>query len=227
MGAISYLGQSQFGLNKENIFINNINLNNSTTSAYAVTGCCSKEEDKETVITTIDEINKGTADCYVWNEYNGQKASCTGTIYGVYDMSGGVWERTAGYVANGNNSLKKYGASVAYDGNTLRTKSTKYTTVYPHDSAIDKSGVDIDIASEANCKKNNQIYGDAIRETSTSYTGSNSWYSDGSGFPAATSPFTFDGGGFNGESKCGLFCSSRSAGECHYAQAFRSVLVAK
>ena len=41
---------------------------------------------------------------YKWTEKEGQTASCTGTIYGIYDMSGGTWERSAAiykYAANG------------------------------------------------------------------------------------------------------------------------------
>ena len=45
-------------------------------------------------------------------------------MYGVFDMSGGVWERTAGYTANGNWNLVGYGASLT--DSRKRTTSTKY-----------------------------------------------------------------------------------------------------
>ena len=32
---------------------------------------------------------------YTWDQINGCKASSSGTIYGIYDLSGGTWERTS------------------------------------------------------------------------------------------------------------------------------------
>ena len=143
-GAVAYLGQSQYGLNGTNVYVNNANLNNSTESVYAVTGMCSSANANSGAATTIEKINaiEGNTpqdNLYTWDQLNGQKASSTGTIYGVYDMSGGTWERTAGYVANGNGNLKSFGRSLSYDGETLKTESTKYTTVYPN-SSNDKNG---------------------------------------------------------------------------------------
>ena len=42
---------------------------------------------------------------------NGQLASTTGNVYGVYDMCGGAWERVATYLDNGNGNLNTYGKS--------------------------------------------------------------------------------------------------------------------
>ena len=46
-----------------------------------------------------------------YNTPNGQLASTTGNVYGVYDMSGGAWERVATYLDNGNGNLNTYGKS--------------------------------------------------------------------------------------------------------------------
>ena len=75
-GAMAYLSCSQYGRNGEEITINNTNLNNTVKSVYAVT--------------------RG-------NDYkNKVNQSSTGNIYGIYDINGSVWERTAAYIANGN-----------------------------------------------------------------------------------------------------------------------------
>ncbi len=42
----------------------------------------------------------------------GQSASNTGTIYGIYDLSGGTWERTAAIINNDNENLNKFGQSL-------------------------------------------------------------------------------------------------------------------
>ena len=225
-GAIAYLAQSKYGLNGTNIYINNVNLNNSTgaQSVYAVTGCTGATEDASSVATTITELNKRTTlGVYVWTQKSGTKASTTGTIYGIYDMSGGTWERTAGLVNNGNENLTKYGQSLM---NALNNgKSSKYVTVYSHDSSIDKDGANIDTASTANWKANTKIYGDGIHETSTAGTEKTSWYGDYSYFPTAIYPFSVRGGYCWDTDGTGLFYFTRHNGSSEYGGSFRSVLV--
>ena len=156
---------------------------------------------------------------------SGTKASTTGTIYGVYDMSGGTWERTAGLVNNGNANLATYGQSLL---NALNNgKSSKYVTAYPFDSSVDKNGANIDTASTANWKANTKIYGDGIRETSTAGTGKTSWYTDYSYFPAVYSPFSTRGGDLWDGEGAGLFYFYRNGGNSDYNAGFRSVLVAQ
>ena len=192
-GAVAYLSQSKYGLNGANIYINNANLNNTTKSVYAITGCAGATEDASAVATTITELNnRTTSGVYVWTQKSGTRASTTGTIYGIYDMSGGTWERTAGLVNNGNSNLSTYGQSML---NALNNgKSSKYVTVYPYDSSVDKDGANIDTASAANWRANTRIYGDGIRETSTSGTGKTSWYGDYSYFPSMGALFVLSGG---------------------------------
>ena len=230
-GAVAYLAQSKYGLNGTNIYINNANLRNSQQSAYAITGCAGETEDAAEVGVKIDTTTKkpvttdSSKKIYVWTQKSGTKASTTGTIYGIYDMSGGTWERTAGLVNNGNENLATYGQSLL---NALNNgKSSKYVTAYPFDSSVDKNGANIDTASTANWKANTKIYGDGIRETSTAGTGKTSWYTDYSYFPAVNVPFSSRGGNFwNGEG-AGLFSFYRSNGHSNYYSGFRSVLVAQ
>ena len=225
-GAIAYLAQSKYGLNGTNIYINNVNLNNTTKSVYAVTGCAGATEDASQVATTITELNNRTASgVYVWTQKSGTKASTTGTIYGIYDMSGGAWEKTAGLVNNGNENLAKYGQSLL---NALNNgKSSKYVTAYPYDSSVDKDGANIDTASTANRKANTKIYGDGIRETSTGGTGKTSWHTDYSYFPAVYFPFGSRGGSLWEGEGAGLFSFYRNDGNSLFAGGFRSVLVAQ
>ena len=160
---------------------------------------------------------------YVWIQKNGTKASSTGTIYGIYDLSGGTWERTAGLVANGNGNLINFGSSLLNNGKSDST-STKYVTVYPsNDSGI----TDYDTASKENYKVNKKIYGDAIRETSTEGIGQKSWYSDYSYFAGYNSPFFVRGGGLWSGSGAGLFYFNRNGGNSDYNNGFRAVLVAR
>ncbi|MFR0823552.1 MAG: hypothetical protein ACLU84_05345 [Clostridia bacterium] len=245
-GAVAYLSQSQYGLDGKDITINNISLNSGgakrtnsvgksgVDSVYAVTGCTTGSTTAGESVITMDNINGtigNTANngVYTWDQLNGCKASSTGTIYGIYDLSGGTYERTATYIANGNENLKTYGNSVAYEASTLKTMSTKYTTAYPLDSSTDNTGITINdtnlnVASNNNYKKNSFIYGDSIRETSTTGTGNTSWYDDTSYYPGLDSPFLFYGGYFWSGQNAGLFCFNRLGGGSSYYVGFRAVL---
>ena len=81
-GAVAYLSKSKYGKNAE------VDIN--SDSSYYTGG------------------GSGNAYAYVTNV--GQ--STTGTVHGVYDMSGGAWEYVAAYVNNGNSNLTNYGSSL-------------------------------------------------------------------------------------------------------------------
>ena len=219
-GAVAYLGQSQYGLYNKNIRINNVNMGDNSNFVYAMTGYAAKEE---------DAANTTNTDAIAWNQTGGELASTTGTIYGIYDMSGGTWERSASLVNNGNSRLNEFGSSLMYslkDG-----KSSEYVTVYETDTSVDNTGVswtdeNLLKTNEANYKKNTK-YGDAIKETSTAGTGQTSWYSDYSYFVGANSPFFNRGGAYWNTSGAGLFFFSRGDGNSGYNGGFRSVLVAQ
>ena len=221
-GAVSYLGQSQYGLNGTNIRINNLTLNNSKPTIYAVTGYAAKTlQDGDTKLEDASPVSS-TDKVYKWTEKDGQTASCTGTIYGIYDMSGGAWERSAAIVNNGNDNLNTYGKAIM---NALNNgKSSEYVTVYPKGET---SGQSLDDASKSNYAANTKIYGDAIRETSTAGLGQTLWYSDYSYFVGGNYPF-FERGGFCWyTSGAGLFSFYRLVGNSGYGNGFRSVLVAQ
>ena len=223
-GAVSYLGQSQYGLNGTNIRINNLTLNNSEPTIYAVTGYAAKTlQDGDTKLEDASPVSS-TDKVYKWTEKDGQTASCTGTIYGIYDMSGGTWERTAAIVNNGNDSgnLNTYGKAIM---NALNNgKSSEYVTVYP---TGESKGQSLDDASKSNYAANTKIYGDAIRETSTAGLGQTSWYSDYSYFVGAYGSFFGRGGRYWSTNATGLFYFGRNDGDSSYGSGFRSVLVAQ
>ena len=219
-GAVAYLGQSQYGLYNKNIRINNVNMGDNSHFVYAMTGYAAKEE---------DAANTTNTDAIAWNQTGGELASTTGTIYGIYDMSGGTWERSASLVNNGNSRLNEFGSSLMYslkDG-----KSSEYVTVYETDTSVDNTGVswtdeNLLKTNEANYKKNTK-YGDAIKETSTAGTGNTSWNGDHSYFAGLYGPFFGRGGDYWDRSGAGLFYFARNGGVSHYVCGFRSVLVAQ
>jgi hypothetical protein len=146
----------------------------------------------------------GSGNAYVTNV--GQ--STTGTVHGVYDMSGGAWEYVAAYV---NNS---YTTST---GSSLVNGDAKTKNVYSKASSDNNTN---------NYNANSGKYGDAVYETSTSGSGSTSWYGDYSNFPDTSNPFFVRGGGYNDGSGAGVFCFSYYDGSSISDASFRPVLVA-
>ena len=146
----------------------------------------------------------GSGNAYVSNI--GQ--STTGTVHGVYDMSGGAWEYVAAYVY--------VGYTTSY-GSSLVNGDAKTKNVYSKASTDNATN---------NYNANSSKYGDAVYETSTSGSGSTSWYGDYSDFPSTGGPFFQRGGHYNGGTDAGVFFFYNYYGGTSSYLSFRPVLVA-
>ena len=191
-GAVAYLSKSKYGKQNEEVWINN-------SSSY-ITGSAGNSASAGS--------NTGTTTDYTSTQ--GVKASTTGTVYGVYDMSGGAWEYVAGYVNNGYGNLTTYGSS-------LVNGDAKTKNVYSKASSD---------SYENNYNANSSKYGDAVYETSTNGSGSTSWYGDYSTFPYTSVPFFRRGGYYDGGANAGVFYFSSTDGVSSSNGSFRPVLVA-
>ena len=190
-GAVAYLSKSKYGKQNEEVWINN-------SSSY-ITGSAGN--------SASASGNTGTTTDYTSTQ--GVKASTTGTVYGVYDMSGGAWEYVAAYVNNGDFNLKNYGSSLVNgDAKTKNVYSKGSTNSY-----------------EDNYKQNKGVYGDALYETSINGNSRDgSWYDDYSIFPI--SPFFIRGGSYNNGTNAGMFAFYADNGNIDSFNSFRPVLVA-
>ena len=197
-GAVAYLSKSIYGKNTEEVFINN--------SSDFITGNAGATADASSA--------SGITNAY--STANGMKASTTGTIYGIYDMSGGNWERVAAYVNNGHGNLAKYGSS-------LVNGASKYKNVY---TATNTGGNDSQEGNYNNADPRTATghYGDAVYETSGTYTGQGSWYKDYSDFPVAEWPFFYRGGGCSNTSDAGVFFFGGDTGGAYADSGFRVVV---
>ncbi len=210
---------------------------NGIDSIYALTGVTQGKNDGEEIVVKVDEINtlQGntptlTGSVYAWNQKGGTSSSSTRNITGVYDLSGATWERTASYTANGHKSLLQYGKSVSYEGEVLKTQSTKYTMVYPFDSTVDNNPTDsttegLNSASSANYVTNTKIYGDAVRETSTSSIGETAWENNFSNYVGSRNVFMMKSGSFMDTLNAGRFYFSHTAGSSYFNIGFRPVII--
>ena len=148
-GAVAYLSKSKYGKENEEVWINN-------SSSYITGSAGNSASASQDTGTTTD-----------YTSTQGVKASTTGTVYGVYDMSGGTWEYVAGYVNNGHGNLTRYGSS-------LVNGEAKTKNMYSKASTDNETN---------NYNANSSKYGDAVYETSANGNTSNgSWYGDYSNF---------------------------------------------
>ncbi len=209
-GAVAYLTHSKYGRNGQEVTINNITVYGENT-VYAVTGYAGESIDTEEVVTNLTDINNNQV-AGSWTTAQGQKASSTGNIYGIYDLSGGLWEWTAGYIALETGNYQTYGGS-------LKGESNQYKSKYAGVSGTEETNY--------NETANKGRIGEAIWETSTSgeLSSTTSWNSDYSYFVFSLGPFVLRGGSWGYASSTGVFAFTRDPGYSSYNVGFRAVLV--
>ena len=225
-GAVAYLTQSQYGRNKEKITINNYFTSESKPYKTAVTGLAgnSISANSTTSLTSV----------YAYNTINGMKASTTGNITGIYDLSGGLVEVVSAYILNGNSNINSTGNNGSSGGlmgatseanpNGYQNLSIRDYTVYPYNISSD------DASNNYNTYKGLLTsaygYGDAVLETSNSgYNTSSTWNYEYTLFAYEHNPF-FDRGGYYKDSKyCGLFNFKSTSGGIATYYGFRVILI--
>ena len=134
---------------------------------------------------------------YSYNTTQGKKASTTGNVYGIYDMSGGASEAVACYY-NGSNKLQ-YGDAFAI----IAGVSNEYVTVYEK------------IENENNYKN-----GMATYETAN-------WNLDSKEFVNENNPFFIRGGYYIGMDDNGIFSFKSYDGNSSKYVGFRTCLIVR
>ena len=186
-GAVAYLSHSKYGINTE-VRINN---NSNYITGYAAT------DDSLTAVGTDSSVT------LPYNTSTGYKASTTGNITGIYDMSGG----SAEYMASLRSETY---ASSGFDSSSLKSYNSKYYDVYDGVS-------DADTYSK-------RILGDATGEMGPFYQSKN-WYADYSYFAGASFyPWFNRGGNYDNGVLAGQFYFSHSTGDASGYIGLRLVL---
>ncbi len=202
-GAVAYLSHSKYGINTEVRINNNLNY----LTGYAATD----ETDQSSYPGTYGTDSTKTLP---YNTPTGYKASTTGNITGVYDMSGGAWEYVAGYMPSSSDSS-------GFTSDELNTYS-KYLDLYPPNSVV--------------TSYNNRKLGDATGELGPFYNYAdknnnkryhNNWYGDNSYFVDSTYSWFYRGGGVDAGVIAGQFNFGNSIGGSYTGGGFRLVLTVK
>ena len=143
----------------------------------------------------------GTSDAYKTNVAQ----STTGNIYGVYDMSGGAWERVMGNMKNSSNAF--YSSNAGF----TTAPDAKYYDSYKYDTSS---------TSHARGK-----LGDATKETLATFGNtSGGWYSDYASFPYSSYPWFYRGGSYGDGTLAGVFIFHSSYGGGFNDDSARAVL---
>ena len=192
-GAVAYLTQSIYGRCTSSTSCTEVGINNK--SSY-ITGYGAPAGSAKTV-------TNGT-----YNTTLGKDASTTGTIYGIYDMSGDSYEYVMGVLAD-TNGVPRSGQNSSFNSGFtgMLDDGTKYTGIAFPDS------------------KYYNLY------TGLSYTGhalteTKNWYSDGASFVVASYPwfkrggYYYDGAGAG----AGVFDFGISIGNSGYNNSSRLVI---
>ncbi|MBQ8219483.1 MAG: hypothetical protein IJZ79_07005, partial [Bacilli bacterium] len=193
-GAVAYLSHSIYGINTE------IRKNNYSNGEQ--TGCGASYELKDSADTvTTCAISYGDSIEY--------PQSTTGNITGIFDTSGGKWERVMGNYAN--TKLNSGFDDTAGTGFFAQLSNQKYYDLYPSDRFNGDNATNVTKCSIATCG------GHALFETK-------SWYNDYADFVNSSGPWFSRGGGYDGDSRAGAFGFGNDSGNASTYGGFRVVL---
>ena len=194
-GAVAYLSQSKYGkLGNENFTGANKEVYQNKSNEY-ITGCsygspsngntdygCQYRYDNN-IRTEDGNVGKGVG------------ASSTGTIYGIYDMSGGAWEYV---MANYNNMAASSGFSEPL------TLDAKYYNLYTSDNP-------------STACNGGECLSHSLSETS-------GWYNDYHNMVNETYPWLLRGGNYISNASAGMFNFGISDGNVNASGSFRLVM---
>ena len=171
-GAVAYLTQSIYGRCTSSTSCTEVGINNNS-------GCL-----------TGYGASAGSNDSATNGAYNtplGKNASTTGTIYGIYDMSGGADEYVMGVLADTNGKPRSGGSSSVNSGFTgMLSKGTTYT------------GITFPNSKYYNLYTGSSYTGHALTETKN-------WYSDTADFVNTSGPWFRRGDSYDLGASAGVF----------------------
>ena len=199
-GAVAYLSHSKYGINTE-VRINN---NSDYLTGYSATDETDQSDYPADYGTTSDLT-------LPYNNSTGYKASTTGDITGIYDMSGCAWEYVAGYMPSSSDAS-------GFTSDELSIYS-KYLDLYSSNSI--------------NISWTNRFLGDATGEMGPFYDYENkdnkkryhnSWYDDHSSFLYSDMPWFARSGHYSVGAIAGQFYYHSSTGAADGGASFRIIL---
>jgi len=211
-GSVAYLSQSKYGkYGNPNYTGANKEIYQNKSSDY-ITGMSNGTPSTDVTNTQVTYNVEGT----------GTGASTTGTIYGIYDMSGGAWDYVMGVIKDNKSDNPMSGQSdtynsgftgMIYNDNNYKDfagrswPSSKYYDLY-----------EFGITYNDDTAYSRYKIGDATTETK-------GWYGDYDRFISVGYPWFLRGDDYDTEKTSGVFSFGRNAGSAYSNFTFRPVLV--
>ena len=192
-GAGAYLTQSIYGRCTNSTTCTEVGINNN--SSY-LTGYGAPAG-------SGDSVTNGT-----YNTTLGKDASTTGTIYGIYDMSGGAWEYVMGVLADTNGNPRS-GSGSSYSWNSGFTGMLGNGTTY--------TGIAFPDSKYYNLYTGTSYTGHALTETKN-------WYGDNANFVDAWYPWFVRGGRYSKGAVAGVFYFANDFGNAKVDRSSRFVI---
>ena len=205
-GAVAYLTQSKYG-RCTNGGCEEISRNN---NSLFITGYAAVNAATTGLSETSVSTNEFGTDSSITQPYNtevGIKASTTGNIYGIYDMSGGVWEIVMGSVVDSSGLF--YNNRTGFTAISIPNRN--YYDCYTYDALYTTHfrGKLGDATKETRVTVNHEYYG---------------WYGDYGYFPSEDLGWFARGGPYNYGTSAGIFYFTRISGANAPVWGTRSVL---
>ena len=190
-GAVAYLTQSIYGRCTNSTTCTEVGINNN--EGYITGYGAPAGSDKA--------VTNGT-----YNTSLGKDASTTGTIYGIYDMSGGAYEYVMGVFADtSGNPRSGYDSSLNSGFTGMLKDGTTYTGITFPDSKY------------YNLYTGSSYTGHALTET-------NGWYNDIAYFVISGIPWFFRGGNYYSNTNAGEFNFNNRNGIANSSSGLRLVI---
>ncbi len=202
-GAVAYLTNSNYGRCSEGS-CTEITINNCSSRITGIGADTISASSSTTTCTTATNKYNGT---------NGVLASTTGNIYGIYDMSGGMYEYIMGNMSSTADTYTFYSSSSGFADTWYNTSSNlKYINIYANGSTYNDQAA-----------YNRARLGDATGEIAT--LRGNGWYSDYARFPNASAPWFIRGGRYDDTSNAGVFYFYNNNGADNSLRSTRATLI--
>ena len=220
-GTVAYLTQSKYGRCTDGvcteIYINNSARQDGDTWYDTYTGRSGGAVGGSVIHRAYGSYSY---DDYLINDNNtkgnkakglGVGASTTGNIYGIYDMSGGLWDRVMGNMVNEDGSFY-VGSAGTWNANLH--PALKYYDRYSYGTTN----------NDAAAYKRGKL-GDATKEILKVVKETGGWYSDYSWFLCSGNPWFHRGGRAGDASSAGVFSFHRHWGSAYSDHGSRVALV--
>ena len=215
-GAVAYLTQSKYGRCTDGV-CSEIYINNSLgQDSKTYTGRSGGNPTASTITygtySYDDYLISSSNSKTVKSSGSGVGASTTGNIYGIYDMSGGLWDVIMASTATDDGNFPTAGTG---SWNTNLYPVSKYYDLYTNGTTY----------RDAAAYKRGKL-GDATKEIlKKSGSSNNGWYSDYSEFTESSNPWFGRGcHSYNGF-RAGVFCFSRGVASASSGDGSRVALI--